>query len=111
MKTDELGWGATKIKLRRVFWILWKTDSDERLRGNWLVHLLGKFYVQVRPYPKNGTYDRFFSAGRETCEEIYYVTLCCGYKVPPHLPHPVYWNPGNAVVQCHNCGQVWEPKK
>jgi len=24
---------------------------------------------------------------------------------------PVYWNPYNQVVQCHRCGQVFEPKE
>jgi hypothetical protein len=38
-------------------------------------------------------------------------TLCCGYQPNPKLPHPVMWNPFNKVVQCHNCGQVWEPRK
>ena len=32
---------------------------------------------------------------------------CCGYKASIN-DHPVKWNPWNKVVQCHNCGQIWE---
>jgi hypothetical protein len=24
---------------------------------------------------------------------------------------PVYWNPYNQVVQCHRCGQIFEPRE
>ncbi len=24
---------------------------------------------------------------------------------------PIFWNPWNRVMQCHACGQVWEPKR
>jgi hypothetical protein len=34
---------------------------------------------------------------------------CCGYPAPADN-YPVYWNPFNGVVQCHNCGQVWSPQ-
>ena len=35
-------------------------------------------------------------------------TPCCGYKfeTPPDAG-PIYWNPYNNVVQCHNCGQAF----
>jgi hypothetical protein len=36
-------------------------------------------------------------------------TLCCGYEAKTALPYPVMWNPFNKVVQCHNCGHVFEP--
>jgi hypothetical protein len=35
-------------------------------------------------------------------------TPCCGNEWETGN-HPVYWNPWNKVVQCHNCGQVWQP--
>ncbi len=35
---------------------------------------------------------------------------CCNYSCPTNIPYPVMWNPFNKVVQCHNCGQVWQPK-
>lgn len=37
-------------------------------------------------------------------------TECCNYSAPLRLPYPVMWNEFNKVVQCHNCGQVWNPK-
>jgi hypothetical protein len=37
-------------------------------------------------------------------------TTCCGYEARLDLPHPVMWNEFNKVVQCHNCGQVYDPK-
>lgn len=44
--------------------------------------------------------------------ETFQIVPCCGYKWNKFQkqPYPVFWNPGNQVVQCHNCGQVWEPK-
>jgi hypothetical protein len=36
-------------------------------------------------------------------------TLCCAYEYGK-LPHPVYFNPYNQVVQCHNCGEVYVPQ-
>lgn len=36
-------------------------------------------------------------------------TACCQYTCPIEIPHPVQWNPYNQVVQCHNCGHVYEP--
>jgi hypothetical protein len=35
---------------------------------------------------------------------------CCGYEIRPTSESPVKWNPYNKVVQCHNCGQTYEPK-
>ena len=47
---------------------------------------------------------------------------CCGYQPKYDSPdkrgpgeplpnnHPVYYNPYNAVVQCHACGATWIPK-
>ncbi len=32
---------------------------------------------------------------------------CCDYEVQEGAIGPVYWNPYNKVVQCHNCGQVY----
>ena len=37
-------------------------------------------------------------------------TLCCNKNYPLTIPYPVYWNEFNKVVQCHSCGQVYEPK-
>jgi len=37
-------------------------------------------------------------------------TECCNYSAPLRLPYPVMWNEFNKFVQCHNCGQVWNPK-
>lgn len=34
------------------------------------------------------------------------VTACCGY----HDPTAIFWNEGNGVVQCHNCGHVYVPR-
>lgn len=36
-------------------------------------------------------------------------TICCQYEYGK-LPHPVYFNPYNNVVQCHNCGEVYVPQ-
>jgi hypothetical protein len=36
-------------------------------------------------------------------------TPCCNYKADP-ANYPVYYNPFNKVVQCHNCGQQYSPK-
>lgn len=32
---------------------------------------------------------------------------CCGYEVKDGEIGPVHANPGNGVVQCHNCGAVY----
>lgn len=37
-------------------------------------------------------------------------TPCCAY-VARDQHWPVSWNPFNRVVQCHNCGTVYEPKE
>jgi hypothetical protein len=37
-------------------------------------------------------------------------TSCCGYIPQLSETYPVYWNPYNRVVQCHNCGTVWKPE-
>lgn len=34
---------------------------------------------------------------------------CCGYQCQDGA-YPVKWNAVNKVAQCHNCGQVWEPR-
>jgi len=36
----------------------------------------------------------------ECCESV----PCCGYSGP----NPIKWNPFNKVVQCHNCGAVYD---
>lgn len=36
-------------------------------------------------------------------------TPCCGYTPAPGVEWPVMWNPFNEVVQCHNCGHIYEP--
>lgn len=43
-------------------------------------------------------------------QESHPETECCNYICPITLPYPVMWNEFNKVVQCHNCGHVWEPK-
>ena len=35
-------------------------------------------------------------------------TPCCGSEWCDDK-HPVMWNPHNRVIQCHACGQVWQP--
>jgi NTP pyrophosphatase (non-canonical NTP hydrolase) len=35
-------------------------------------------------------------------------TKCCNYEIDPARP-VVMWNEHNGVVQCHNCGHVYEP--
>ena len=37
------------------------------------------------------------------------VVPCCGYEYSDDN-YPVKWNEWNKVVQCHNCGQTWQPK-
>ena len=37
-------------------------------------------------------------------------TDCCHYTPTQGNPHPVMWNPGNQVVQCHACGWIWKPE-
>jgi hypothetical protein len=34
---------------------------------------------------------------------------CCGYTVPESERGPVSWNPYSGAVQCHNCGQTYQP--
>ena len=41
--------------------------------------------------------------------EFHPTTRCCGYAAFKDSPYPVMWNPGNQVVQCHNCGCVYGP--
>lgn len=36
---------------------------------------------------------------------------CCGYEVKDGDLGPVHANPGNGVVQCHNCGHIYQPKE
>lgn len=36
-------------------------------------------------------------------------TPCCG-KPMDQQRTPIFWNPGNKVVQCHMCGQTYEPE-
>lgn len=38
-------------------------------------------------------------------------TQCCDYEPSSGIPYPVFWNPFNGVVQCHNCGTVYVPQK
>ena len=33
---------------------------------------------------------------------------CCGYEVETGMFGPVFWNPYNGWVQCHNCGTIYE---
>ena len=35
---------------------------------------------------------------------------CCGYEVKEGEVGPVFWNPWNEAVQCHNCGAVYGPE-
>lgn len=35
-------------------------------------------------------------------------TVCCNYAARIDN-YPVYYNPGNNVVQCHNCGHIYIP--
>jgi len=37
-----------------------------------------------------------------------YEVPCCGYKASAKK-YPVYYNPFNQCVQCHNCGHVYVP--
>lgn len=39
-----------------------------------------------------------------------YKTPCCDYKWmrKPGEVGPIFWNPFNLVVQCHNCGAVFD---
>jgi len=37
-------------------------------------------------------------------------TACCSYEIDNKNP-PVFWNEFNGVVQCHNCGHVYDPKQ
>ena len=37
-------------------------------------------------------------------------TRCCNYEINDDRP-VVMWNPGNRVVQCHNCGHVYVPER
>lgn len=36
-------------------------------------------------------------------------TVCCDYEVKDGDRHPVFFNPGNNTVQCHNCGEIYGP--
>lgn len=37
-------------------------------------------------------------------------TPCCNYVADPSQGYPVFWNPFNGVVQCHNCGHTYSPE-
>lgn len=37
-------------------------------------------------------------------------TECCGYTCPTSSAYPIYWNPDNLVVQCHNCGCIYDAR-
>ena len=37
-------------------------------------------------------------------------TPCCGYTPKKGVPWPVMWNQYNLLVQCHNCGEVYDPR-
>ena len=38
-------------------------------------------------------------------------TPCCNYEAELSNAYPVFWNPFNSVVQCHNCGHQYEAVK
>jgi hypothetical protein len=38
------------------------------------------------------------------------VVPCCQYVLTDTQKYPVFWNPFNKVVQCHNCGHIWTPE-
>jgi hypothetical protein len=38
-------------------------------------------------------------------------TPCCKYRAELSNAYPIFWNPFNKVVQCHNCGHQYEPVK
>ena len=38
-------------------------------------------------------------------------TPCCGYEFQSPDPGPIFWNPYNAVVQCHHCGAAFDERK
>ena len=39
-------------------------------------------------------------------------TPCCSYEFKwPKENGPIYWNPYNNAVQCHNCGQAFEQRR
>jgi hypothetical protein len=38
-------------------------------------------------------------------------TPCCKYRAELSNAYPVFWNPFNKVVQCHNCGHQYVPVK
>lgn len=38
-------------------------------------------------------------------------TPCCNYRAELSNTYPVFWNPFNKVVQCHNCGHQYEAVK
>jgi hypothetical protein len=35
-------------------------------------------------------------------------TPCCSYPFEAGVPGPIYWNPFNNAVTCHNCGETFE---
>ena len=37
-------------------------------------------------------------------------TPCCNYAFWPPDLGPIYWNPGNDAVQCHNCGHAFDAR-
>lgn len=43
-------------------------------------------------------------------DEAKWITPCCGYDCTREV-NPIVFNPYNKVVQCHNCGQVYEAAK
>jgi hypothetical protein len=38
-------------------------------------------------------------------------TPCCKYRAELSNAYPIFWNPFNKVVQCHNCGHQYAPVK
>jgi hypothetical protein len=65
---------------------------------------IGKLY-------NNANALRLFESIAKLCkrhgEGCHPKTQCCGYEAPKSQPYPVYWNPHNKVVQCHNCGTIF----
>lgn len=93
--------------------------SDPILRANLITGTIQTGLNKVRQFwtldgefdPVNGTTEMDLvydepepeAQAEQTCNP----TPCCGYV--SRREYPVFYNPGNKVVQCHSCGQVYEP--
>jgi hypothetical protein len=89
---------------RSTYWTLFEHMSQEHgltLLDSQLADICHTVDVMRAEWKANEQ----FNTMSETKE---HTTPCCNYKSGT-ANYPVYYNPYNFVVQCHNCGHVYSP--